>query len=59
MDDDVDFTAARRLLRRFCGYHTPETLLVTADGTAPGVDDDTGARATDGARPLGRAALAD
>lgn len=36
MDDDVDFTAARRLLRRFCGYLTPETLLVTADGTAPG-----------------------
>lgn len=36
LDDDADFTDARRLLRRFCGFLTPETLLVTPDGATPG-----------------------
>lgn len=34
--DDADFTAARRSLRRFCAYLTPEVLLVGPDGAPPG-----------------------
>lgn len=34
--EDGDFTAARRSLRRFCAYLTPETLLVGPDGSPPG-----------------------
>ncbi|MGP9695315.1 FUSC family protein [Brachybacterium sp. AOP25-B2-12] len=33
---DVDFTDARRSLRLFCSYLTPETLLASDDGVRPG-----------------------
>lgn len=34
--DEVDFTAARRALRIFTSYLTPETLLTNDNGTRPG-----------------------
>lgn len=34
--DDVDFTRARRDLRLFCAYLTPETLLTNDQGVLPG-----------------------
>lgn len=36
VDHDVDFTSARRSLRLFCSYLTPETILASDDGVRPG-----------------------
>ncbi|MGQ4569160.1 FUSC family protein [Dermabacteraceae bacterium P9123] len=36
VDTGDDFTQARRSLRQYCAYLTPETLLETEDGTIPG-----------------------
>lgn len=36
IESDVDFTAARRRLRLFTSYLTPETLLLSDEGVRPG-----------------------
>ncbi|MFC0673933.1 FUSC family protein [Brachybacterium hainanense] len=36
VEDEVDFTTARRQLRLFSSYLTPETLLISDDGLRPG-----------------------
>lgn len=36
VDHDTDFTVARRKLRLFTGYLTPEALLISAEGTPVG-----------------------